>query len=345
MEKFEFTDEQKEKLLSWKDSLNTERSRDYLEKENIAIENIKKILVDSNFKNGADLTSSELDNLFRQMKCIAWNRALARNLYEWADISKFNQRLRNLLFGKEPLQDRINQFVELKGVHEVSMSHFLCAFDHTEYPLITKQTYKVLDISDEQANKAASQTMSELNIVDIDKYKWATQGYFEDLPIFREIKNFLNLDNYAQVNCILWRQYKNIEHSEESIIEEPTYSVSQESDLRDHLAKNPHLIENGLKIIQKEKDLGIGRADILCEDSEGNLVVIETKKKYSNDKVVGQILRYMGALGKEGKKVRGIIILNEPDEGLNSALIPVKDLIKLKYYKVKFELSNEYNGG
>lgn len=346
MEKFEFTDEQKEKLLSWKSNLDTERAKHYLEGELQAIQSIRSILIDSKFKDGVDLTSDELDKLFRLMKKIAWNRALACNLYEQNPIVEFNHKLRNLLFGKEPLQDRINEFVKLKGVHEVTMSHFLCAFDHTKYPLVTNQTYRVLGIDEEQAEKASKQTMDELNITDIDKYKWATQGYFEDMPIYREIKNLLSLENYAQVNHILWRQYEGIgEGTSEDIIEEPIYSVTLESDLRDHLAKNPHLIEKGLKLVQKEKSLPTGRrVDILCEDSTGNLVVIETKKNASSDKVIGQTLSYMGSLGKDGRKVRGIIVVNEPDEGLNSALLPVKDLIKLKYYKVKFEVSDNYKG-
>ncbi len=344
MEKFEFTDEQKEKLLSWKSNLDTDRAKHYLDGELQAIQSIRSILIDSTFKDGADMTSGELDNVFKLMKKIAWNRALARNLYEKNGLEEFNKKLRILLFGKEPLQDRINEFVKLKGVHEVTMSHFLCAFDHTKYPLATKQTYRVLGIDEEQAEKASKQTMAELNITDRDKYKWATNDYFVDLPIYREIKNILNLENYAQVNHVLWRQHEGSdEDTGEDIIEEPTYSVTLESDLRDHLAKNPHLIEQGLKLVQTEKPLDVGRADILLEDADGNLVVVETKKGASSDKVIGQILRYMGSLGKSGKKVRGIIVVNEPDERLNAALLPVKDLIKLKYYKVKFELSDSYN--
>ena len=63
----------------------------------------------------------------------------------------------------------------------------------------------------------------------------------------------------------------------------------------------------------------------MCRDQKGNYVVIETKKAGESDKVVGQILRYVGGLKKEGKKVRGIIIVNEPDEKLEFAIEAVKD--------------------
>ena len=56
--------------------------------------------------------------------------------------------------------------------------------------------------------------------------------------------------------------------------------------------------------------------------------------------MVGQILRYIGGLKKEGKRTRGIIIVNEPDEKLDFAIEAVEHLIKLKYYKVKFEITD-----
>ena len=58
--------------------------------------------------------------------------------------------------------------------------------------------------------------------------------------------------------------------------------------------------------------------------------------------MVGQILRYIGGLKKDGKKVRGVVIVNEPDEKLDFAIEAVKDFIKLKYYKVRFEITNSY---
>ena len=121
-------------------------------------------------------------------------------------------------------------------------------------------------------------------------------------------------------------------------------TLSLEKDLRDYLAENPSLIENGLSLIDKEYNItGAGRADLVCRDKKSNYVVIETKKAGESDKVVGQILRYVGGLRKEGKKARGIIIVNEPDERLDFAIEAVKDFIKLKYYKVRFEITDSYS--
>jgi RecB family endonuclease NucS len=78
-----------------------------------------------------------------------------------------------------------------------------------------------------------------------------------------------------------------------------------------------------------------------------DFVVIETKKGKESDKVVGQIQRYMGwinrNLAKNGKSVRGIIIVNEFDEWLDYA-VSVNDNVQLKYYEVKFVVRDALSG-
>ncbi|RLI75827.1 hypothetical protein DRO97_02355 [Archaeoglobales archaeon] len=87
----------------------------------------------------------------------------------------------------------------------------------------------------------------------------------------------------------------------------------------------------------------VGYIDILAKEPESNsYVVIELKKGRESDKVVGQVLRYMGwvkeNLCKEGEDVKGLIICKGKDEKLDYALKFVQDTVKLKYYKVDFQL-------
>jgi len=88
----------------------------------------------------------------------------------------------------------------------------------------------------------------------------------------------------------------------------------------------------------------IGTIDILVKDKKTNdLVVIELKKGRESDKVVGQILRYMGwvndNLAKDTQKVKGIIICKEQDNKMMYALKMTKD-ISVKYYTIDFKLSD-----
>jgi len=129
--------------------------------------------------------------------------------------------------------------------------------------------------------------------------------------------------------------------------EAPYTSLSLEKDLQNYLAKNPSVIEVGLKLIEGGKEFDtqrVGRMDLLCKDKEGNYVVVELKKGSVGDMVAGQILRYIGWVQEYFKtdKVRGIIIANEKDEKLDFALIPLKNLIQAKYYQVKFEIYDKF---
>ena len=127
----------------------------------------------------------------------------------------------------------------------------------------------------------------------------------------------------------------------ETEIGPPPSSVSLERDLRDHIAFDPGIVESGLKLRRKEYPTDVGNIDVLCEDADGTPVVIELKKDRSSDAVVGQTLRYMGWLQKmEKRDVRGIIIVGGRDERLLYAVAPVPT-IKLMYYQVHFEISEE----
>jgi len=104
------------------------------------------------------------------------------------------------------------------------------------------------------------------------------------------------------------------------------------------------MVDDLLTLVGKEYDTReAGRIDLLCKDKNGCHVVIELKKGRSGHEVVGQTLKYMGWVQKNlSKKVRGIIIVNEPDDKLLYAAMPIGDLVKVKYYKVNFAISDRH---
>ena len=81
-----------------------------------------------------------------------------------------------------------------------------------------------------------------------------------------------------------------------------------------------------IKIYKRHGEYGrqyiipIGRLDLLCEDSEGNLYIIELKKDSGYDDAYKQTAAYLDWFEANnfanGKKVYGIICLNSPTKEL-----------------------------
>jgi len=126
-------------------------------------------------------------------------------------------------------------------------------------------------------------------------------------------------------------------------------TFSLERDLEKSLLSNlaqlePNLrLYNGNGMTGQQLDTGaIGRLDLLCVDQSDDFVVIELKAGRVDDKVCGQILRYMGWVRENlahGRKVRGIIIANDFTESLKYAAKAMTDVV-LKKYEVRFTFTD-----
>ena len=86
----------------------------------------------------------------------------------------------------------------------------------------------------------------------------------------------------------------------------------------------------------------IGPIDILAiEETTKAFVVIELKKGRPSDRVVGQILRYMGwvkrNLCSSGQTVKGLVVCRDHDPKLTYAL-EMTNNIDVRYYSVSFKL-------
>jgi hypothetical protein len=125
-------------------------------------------------------------------------------------------------------------------------------------------------------------------------------------------------------------------------------SISLERDLEDYLEVNLSQLEPDLKLYQDEGFNGrqcdtkvVGIIDILATDKNGDFVVIELKAGEADDRVCGQIQRYMGWVEEAlagPHKVRGIIVANEFSDGLRYAQRIVPN-IHLKKYSVSFKFA------
>jgi RecB family endonuclease NucS len=120
-----------------------------------------------------------------------------------------------------------------------------------------------------------------------------------------------------------------------------------EQDLRNYLVKNLNRIEPGLQLYDEEGITGVefpvgGRfIDILAKDKDGRFVVIELKVSRGYDRVVGQLLRYMGWVEKNmgtSQAARGIIVAKEITPDLKLACSRIPD-VELREYEITFKLN------
>ena len=123
-----------------------------------------------------------------------------------------------------------------------------------------------------------------------------------------------------------------------------------ERDLQNYLVRNLGLLEPGLKLYEDEDGeftgvefpAGQRYIDILAVGADGAYVVIETKVSRAYDRVVGQILRYVGWI-KENlageASVRGIIVASEISDDLILATSTIEN-IRLFEYELSFSLKS-----
>ncbi|MCJ7505536.1 hypothetical protein MUP05_03565, partial [Candidatus Bathyarchaeota archaeon] len=136
MGKLQFTAEQVENLNLWKNSLSSEKARNWATEEDKAEIETSKILNDKGFIEGQDLTPDILDALFSHMKWFSANRNLSNLLYRNNTLEEFNRALRNLIHGKGAFPERVNGFFKLKGIGIQTLSQFLVAADTRKFPFV-----------------------------------------------------------------------------------------------------------------------------------------------------------------------------------------------------------------
>ncbi len=94
-----------------------------------------------------------------------------------------------------------------------------------------------------------------------------------------------------------------------------------EEELRDAIAANPSVLEEGLKLVEVERKVRPGFADVLCIDGKGRLVVIEVKRTTAGAEAVIQLKRYVEALRRElGREVRGVLAAPKLSRGAAAML-------------------------
>jgi len=110
-----------------------------------------------------------------------------------------------------------------------------------------------------------------------------------------------------------------------------------ERELSDELMQDLGFLEEGLKPLNKEEVFRKGIVDIMAEDKEGNLVIVEVKRRKADYSAVSQLQRYMKQVEKlKGRKTRGILVA--PEIGKNA--LELLENYGLEFYSFDFEIGN-----
>ncbi|MDB5266179.1 MAG: hypothetical protein JWM39_892 [Parcubacteria group bacterium] len=111
-----------------------------------------------------------------------------------------------------------------------------------------------------------------------------------------------------------------------------------EANLENLLVKDIEAIEDGLKLVDRQLDTReVGRLDLLCEDRNGDLVVVELKRGAAGQSIIDQTQRYMGWImshkAEPNQKVRGIIVVGTRDTALEYA-VKANPMMQVKAFTV-----------
>ncbi|MEF8848100.1 MAG: endonuclease NucS [Candidatus Thermoplasmatota archaeon] len=82
-----------------------------------------------------------------------------------------------------------------------------------------------------------------------------------------------------------------------------------EADVVNEIVKNPEMVEEGLRICQREKPVESGMIDLFCYDKEHTPVIIEVKRSLANISAVHQLRMYVKDMKKnsEQAEIRGML--------------------------------------
>ena len=80
-----------------------------------------------------------------------------------------------------------------------------------------------------------------------------------------------------------------------------------EADMHEYILENPAVIEDGLRVLEHERDTPYGSIDVFANDAAGRPVVIEVKRRQATLNHVDQLKRYMERYRESNPDARGIL--------------------------------------
>ncbi len=118
-------------------------------------------------------------------------------------------------------------------------------------------------------------------------------------------------------------------------------ALVKEATVEDILAQNIEMVEEGMTLLNRQRETEVGRIDLFAKDKAGTYTIIELKKGRTDDEVFGQLSRYMGWCRKthaRTERVRGIIIAGQIGPKLWAAADGHNSPVELMIYDLKVHI-------
>ncbi|NJE54383.1 endonuclease NucS [Thermococcus sp. 21S9] len=96
--------------------------------------------------------------------------------------------------------------------------------------------------------------------------------------------------------------------------------TGSEAEMAELIFEKPEVIEPGFRPLYREKPIKHGIVDVLGVDKDGNLVVLELKRRRADLHAVSQLKRYVETLREEHENVRGILVAPSLTSGAKKLL-------------------------
>lgn len=118
--------------------------------------------------------------------------------------------------------------------------------------------------------------------------------------------------------------------------------VGMERDLVDAIEEDPSVIEEGLRITDRERQTSSGSIDLFCVDQDGTPVVVEVKRGQPSPNAAYQLEAYIADFKRKNEyaRVRGILCAPRVPEMIRNIL--EEKGLEWREVEVEFELADRH---
>lgn len=179
-----------------------------------ATQTFGRVLGESGLLAGRRLTDETRANLLRVAAVLAPNPNLSRRLFA-NDPGDFDRRLRALLLESQPLPERLQLFLIVRGTGALTAAQLLCAFAPDTYPLISRLALRRLHLSASQKREAVRQASDRYGFAASDPPDAAKHllGLF---VVYESVRDALRAARYPEVDALLRADWPSLPSSGET---------------------------------------------------------------------------------------------------------------------------------